>query len=536
MEFFRAYKADLTRPTYFIESTAPDNVDDTGRMPDLPPEYRKYLKKIEADEAVEEIAKTLAGSQNPNLVVMVHGFNNPEPAVLKMYLGAAMAIERDKVVKDREGLVCVGYRWPSERMGQPWQGTWDALPTLPTWLLNAGAVLAVVPFLLLYLGVLRQPIGDHLVTMLGLTLAGLVLTTALLRAIVYFRDTYRATNFGVPDLVHIIRVIDGKVGELRGSKDYTNDIQLSFIGHSMGGFVVTNTIRVLSDVFEDGPTRINAYGAAADPSLASREIGHVFRLKRFVLASPDIPAETLVTNRSNFLASALTRFDEAYLFSNEGDEVLRQISTLANYFMFPTKSRNHGFRLGNVEILSREFGLLDIPQTEILKRLRIGHLTLQELYDALVRATEQRQGMAPLAMPEPQVLLPERFTYFDCTDYTDEWTDPSGKEQPARPLLTFAKWYKRNDEDARIPWHSHLRLLLTYLLTQRPSVHGGYFEGLLSQQLIYRLACLGYADTITAYGGKAALGAACKEKRIRLLVSPELPGMETEIASSSTPH
>jgi len=38
MEFFRAYKADLTRPTYFIESTAPDNVDDTGRMPDLPPE------------------------------------------------------------------------------------------------------------------------------------------------------------------------------------------------------------------------------------------------------------------------------------------------------------------------------------------------------------------------------------------------------------------------------------------------------------------------------------------------------------------
>jgi hypothetical protein len=142
----------------------------------------------------------------------------------------------------------------------------------------------------------------------------------------------------------------------------------------------------------------------------------------------------------------------------------------------------------------------------------------------------------PQGMPKPPVLLPERFTYFDCTDYTDEWTDPSGKEQPARPLLTFAKWCKRNDEDARIPWHSHLRLLLTYLFTQRPNVHGGYFEGLLSQQLIYRLACLGYADTITAYGGKAALGAACKEKRIRLLVSPELPGMETEIASSSTPH
>src|SRR5215475_13150285 len=153
MEFFRVYKADLTRPTYFIESTAPDNVDDTGRLPELPPEYRKYLTKIEADQAVEEIAKTLADSQDPNLVVMVHGFNNPEPAVLNMYLGAAMAIERDDKIKNREGLVCIGYRWPSERMGQPWHGTWDALPTFPTWLLYAGAALAVVPLLLFYLGV-----------------------------------------------------------------------------------------------------------------------------------------------------------------------------------------------------------------------------------------------------------------------------------------------------------------------------------------------------------------------------------------------
>ena len=71
------------------------------------------------------------------------------------------------------------------------------------------------------------------------------------------------------------------------------------------------------------------------------------------LASPDIPAETLLSNRGNFLASALSRFQEAYLFSNEGDEVLRQISTLANYFPCSRpKAATHGFRLGNVEILS----------------------------------------------------------------------------------------------------------------------------------------------------------------------------------------
>jgi len=546
MEFFRAYKAKLATPTYFIESTAPDNVDDTGPLPDLPPQYRKYLTEIHPEQAVQEIAEILVAGPDPNLVVMVHGFNNPEPAVLNMYTGAAMAIERDAAINGRKGLVCVGYRWPSESMGEPWHGTWDAMPTFPTWLLNAGVVLAVVPFLLFYfadwagglLGWLRDPISDHLVTILGLVLMGLVLTAALLRTIVYFRDTYRATNFGVPDLVHIIRVIDGKVGELRQSKEASNDIQLSFIGHSMGGFVVTNTIRVLSDAFEGARSRIEAYGAAADPGLASPNIGHVFQLKRFVLASPDIPAETLLTNRSNFLASALVRFDEAYLFSSEGDEVLRQISTLANYFVFPTKSRNHGFRLGNVEILSRDFGLTNVPRADILKRLRIGHLTLQQLYDGLLRAAEQRQrGIGSPGVARPPVLLPERFTYFDCTDYTDDWTDwsdPDKPVRPARPLLTFANWYKRNDEHARVPWHAHLRLLFVYLFTQRPNVHAGYFQGLLSQQLIYRLACLGYNDTIVAYGSEQELGETCKDKKIRLLVSPELPDPAAAAASSST--
>jgi hypothetical protein len=536
MEFFRAYKAKLATPTYFIESTAPDNVDDTGPLPDLPPAYRKYLTEIPPDQAVQEIAATLVAGPEPNLVVMVHGFNNPEPAVLNMYTGAAMAIERDTAINARKGLVCIGYRWPSERIGEPWRGTWDALPTLPTVVLYSGIVVAIVGLLLFGLAPWSS-IVDHLVTVAGLTLIGLVLTAALLRVIVYFRDNYRATNFGVPDLVHIIRVIDAKVGELRQSKEALNDIQLSFIGHSMGGFVVTNTIRVLSQVFKDGLSHIQAYGTA-DPVPPSPNIGHVFQLKRFVLAAPDIPAETLVTNRSNFLASALRRFDEAYLFSNEGDEVLRQISTLANYFVFPTKSRNHGFRLGNVEILSRDFGRTDVPRADILKRLRIGHLTLQELYDGLVRAVEQRQrGIGSPGVPKPAVLLPERFTYFDCSDYTDDWTDwsdPNKPIKPARPLLTFANWYKRNDEHARVPWHAHLRLLFVYLFTQRPNVHAGYFQGLLSQQLIYRLACLGYNDTITAYGGEQELGRQCKDKKIRLLVSPELPGLPAAVASPPT--
>jgi len=513
-DFFRAHQAvGMTIPTYFIESTAPNNVDDTVVVPPvLPPE----LEPIDSDLAVRQIAAALANVPNPNLVVMVHGFNNPEPDVLRMYAAAARAIEADAAIRCRQGLVCVGYRWPSEKMGQPIHGTWDALPTLPTWILYLGAALAVVPLLLFCLGFFWSPWIGHIVSIAGLVLAGLVLAAALLRTIVYFRDTYRATNYGAPDLVQIIRAIDGEIVRQRGDGGGKNDVQLSFIGHSMGGFVVTNTIRVLSDVFLRQVQGLSDYGAHA-PAPPSPNIGNVFCLRRFVLASPDIPAETLLSNRGNFLASSLARFDEAYLFSNEGDEVLRQISTLANYFVFPTKSRNYGFRLGNVEILSSNFGLIDVNEDNFLRTLRIGNLTLQQIYDTLEDARTSRHANAEPA--RAQILLPKVFTYFDCTDYVDLANDGG----PARPLLTFAKWVKRTDPNAKLSWYSHLHLLYAYLFHhQRPNVHGGYFEGLLSQQLIYRLACLGYEDTVAAYGSDAAMWQTCEAKQIRVLPSPRL--------------
>ena len=78
-------------------------------------------------------------------------------------------------------------------------------------------------------------------------------------------------------------------------------------------------------MFETPVDALSSYGIAgpgfksAPPSNA---IGNVFSLRRLVLVAPDIPAETLLSSRGNFLASALSRFDEAYLFSNEGDEIL----------------------------------------------------------------------------------------------------------------------------------------------------------------------------------------------------------------------
>jgi len=211
--------------------------------------------------------------------------------------------------------------------------------------------------------------------------------------------------------------------------------------------------------------------------------------------------------------------------------VLRQISTLANYFVFPTKSRDYGFRLGNIEVLSSDCGFLTVPEKEFLSRLRIGNLTLQELYDALQEARAKRRGAPPSNIPA-DTPLPRIFTYFDCTDYRD-----AGVDGEVRPLLTRGLLKKETDYTAKLRWYQHLRLLFAYLIFQRPNVHGGYFEGELSTQLIYRLACLGYQETMQAFGGEKAVSNMCAEKSIRVLVSPQLmsQGKASAPAAASQP-
>jgi hypothetical protein len=75
---------------------------------------------------------------------MVHGFNNPEPAVLSWFASASAAIEADDCLVRRPGLVCVGYRWPSEHMGQPLRGTVAASPALLSGILWAGLLFLAV--------------------------------------------------------------------------------------------------------------------------------------------------------------------------------------------------------------------------------------------------------------------------------------------------------------------------------------------------------------------------------------------------------
>jgi hypothetical protein len=506
MSNFRAFVADKAPPGgvfYFIESTAPDAVEgDPGGTGPTPPS----LHEVDPDQAVKDIAAFLTPEGqpeiDPSLVVMVHGFNTPRKRVLELYEKVRAALVSDGQIFDsaKRRIVCIGYRWPSEGVFTDLGSTIGATP-------NAALVaLALVCVFLVLLAIWTA----HWAALLGILTAGTLIMAAALRGIVYFRDVYRATNNGVPDLVEVIRQIDLEavkgLNRLRaeGESHQRKRIALSFIGHSMGGLVVVSAIRVLSDVFDpdailtklSGAPRSRTAGQAADDQV-SGTIGHVFDLMRFVLASPDIPGETLLANRANFLASSLRRFKEAYLFSSEGDGVLRSISTIVNYFTFPTRSRNYGYRLGNAEILTGDFA--EPVVGDVLKRVRVGRKTLAELSTETVGGNPSEVARA--------------FTYFDCTDYKDG--------EPQRGMLTEARNYKRNDANAHIPIYEHVKLLILYVLS-RIDIHGGYFDGAVTQRLIYRLACLGFAGTAAAYGHTESLLNECAQHQIRIMPSERL--------------
>ena len=480
----------LVVPAFFVESMAPDNIDDKdGAL--ATPEYCIPSK-------IDNIVEMLAQQQNPKLLITVHGFNTPREKVLEIYTKSFQAVNQDNAIQG-SAVVCVGYRWPSERMLTPWRSGFNAAP----WFLIGVLAAALAAFYLVnfYFEICGWwKVARIAVTAVTAIMAVVPVTLFLLRLIVYFRDGFRATTFGVPDLVNLVRQIDDKLSEkLKTHSGEASDgngrkVDLSFLGHSMGGFVVTNAVRILSDVFSPEAIAALNYGVRELGSEEERQererrskIGNSFLLRRLVLVSPDIPSEVLLTGRSNALQSSLIRFQEAHLFSNEGDEVLRNISTTANFFSLPTKNRRFGYRLGNVGVLTG----WGVSENLTLGSLRVGSHTLYELYTEL-DAAQSEDSFA------------ERLTYFDCTDSIDE---------EGQGVVTDAV----RDASTNLSWLGHLRLLLVYV-RGKADVHSGYFlKPSLVRQLIYRFACIGYGDSEQFYNGLAALSDLCKKKQIKAL-------------------
>lgn len=545
-------------PGYFVMSSAPPNIEDAQESSPSAQE--------QASQGIEEIARTLyrmmdqRPDHNAELVITVHGYNTSLSSIQTWYKSIFKYVNfRDEEISRQGNRVFIGYRWPSENVGisnlvTVW-GAFRALPPLPRDLLMSGAFCALA-LLILELFAFSESLWGMLVG-LGLTLmfvlGTLMLALVLLRLVVYFRDRYRADNFGVLDLVELLRQLDRAVinctvadlfpnldkaqtekavEQARNywSKRSTNKIHLSFIGHSMGGFVVTNVIRILSDVFD---TRSISKQPPSD-------VGDVFQLERLILASPDIPVLTIISSRANFLASSLRRFSESYLFSNEGDIALRIASTAANYIAFPSKTQSRGYRLGNVALQNqhqneRDYGLINLSsldrefavdkpigaaiaqsQTKVLENLFLtyqrfqkrGVVTLADLFEDQAKTSRAR------------VTVADFFTYFDCTDYVDVRYDPQTETCSDQPMGLLSR---AQQKAALKPWDYFL-LTLDYGTGKR-DVHGGYFQGQFSQILLYRLAFLGFENYLATLHSDpqvalSQLHLECQQKQIQGFLSP----------------
>ena len=572
-------KDDL--PGYFVKSTAPYNTD----IPDKKGPTAESEEQAEA--GIQAIAQDLYNIQTneaisapPELLITVHGYNTAEHSIRAWYSEMYWHIaDDDTFIHSRKNLVFVGYRWSSERLSIKWGHLWAnmrALPDVPQALLALGMLTVLCS--LCYWGWIvfwDQPQGFNrwLATLLQIAFGGAIATTMtivtllLLRITGYFRDVYRAINFGVPDLTELIRQIDQEVIELRAEAMRVQDpsldeeesvhkakeqsrtgpkIRLNFVGHSMGALVITNVVRILSDVFDSRSIKRNP----------GPEIGNTLSLGRLILASPDIPVLAIVSSRANGLVSSLRRFRETYLFSNEGDLALRLASTAANYISFPSKSQSHGHRLGSIALANGVYinGVLHKKGVINLTALKKHYWPKRNLCDAVAAddldllqclfithssGKDKKDGEGYLSLRDlfnrdnrdTHATLADLFTFFDCTDYKDYRIQPTpvgGRSLSDKKvgLLTRAKHRKilRLWDYMGLVWDS---------IWGKRDVHGGYFYGAYSRQLIYRLAFLGFEGVLEAIakekiaiessdreGALHVFDRQCEEKGIQVYLSP----------------
>jgi Alpha/beta hydrolase of unknown function (DUF900) len=527
--------------TYLVASNAPINVETYDNQD---ADKETGIASSSTQLMIEEIAKFLIDYKTEaEVVIHIHGYNTNKGDFENWTKEIYRYITHDKLINKKK-IVFIGYRWPSEhlafRMDNSSESVFkkfnDAITSLPIlfrtiWDYSSrGLIFSFGLLLLLAIPTIANNdlLKDYsnLVSFIEfiatlLTFAfGFVCCAVFLRATLYFRDNYRAVNYGVPDLVELIRQIDNTVvekspGDNRNiKKEYlsTNNprkIKLSFIGHSMGAFVTTNVIRILSDVFDE--KSIQTLDDKGNQKQPSSDIGNVFSLGRLVLASPDIPIETIMPERANFLRSSLRRFEESYLFSNQGDIVLRVASTAANYLSFPAKTYDRGFRLGNVVVDD----CLDLKVDENSKSREISfgvinkvennddvNLNVNSVMKHICIVSDNRQK--PLAElcadknnqnPDKIALLPiaALFTYFDCTDYKDinDNKNRINHENKVEGILTRAL----NKET--LSFMDCVYLIYDYLFGGI-DVHGGYFQGTFGKKMIYGLAFLGFKDFLNS--------------------------------------
>ena len=480
---------------FWVESSVPLNIEDRS-TPGLP------SQAVNGDlrwDGFQSLVKAVRHGRR--VVIAVHGFNVPKRVAEGLFakLSASVSAADPKTV-------FVGYRWPSETL---FSNARSWLYASPPAMVGAAILLTLLLSVGWWLGGFWTDIALMWCAGLG---AGVFGSLWLLRGLVYFRDLYRATNHGIPDLVHLVRELERGLASSENAEAHQG-VQLSFIAHSMGALIVVGTVRLLADVMAP----LDAAAGAVSGRLS---------LGRLVLVSPDIPVELIMPRRSNWMQQSLQEFHELYLFSNDGDVVLKMLSTIANFIMTPLRFWANGYRLGNMAVVrpcSPPFGVVNAPfevdDDTFLKNLRLGWFTLHQRlhaiptrgawFDWFAFRAKRDPRTALEAAPATDAAIPLRFTYFDCTDSVD-FDCTASVDGPHR--LTRSK-----EKRELSLWDNWQLLWDTASNNPAVDVHSGYFYGALTVRLIGRLATIGWRDGVSL----EQLSSDCERVRIRVLVAKE---------------
>lgn len=542
-------------PGYVIRSTARANVEDYRKVKDDPsfPTIDTIINCL-----YESSKNSCKDSKDVEVVIAVHGYNTggadvnltqrsdlneviDNDDVWQKWQKICEYASEDKLISQKaDNLFFLGYRWPSENIaGKNFTSSISALPFLLNVLLWVSFTIEIVSLLLFLLWPSPLLIFPIILGVLGFAL---VFSLVILRVFVYFRDSYRANNYGVNDLVELIRQLNDGLVELCSKNEQfdaqhywrKHPIKLSFVAHSMGAQVTTQAVKILADAFKypeahtDNKNREN--------QAPSSRVGQVFSLSRLLLVSPDIPVLAITSGRTNFLRSSLKRFEEAYLFSNEGDLALRVASTAANYFSFPAKTRLQGYRLGNVTVCPKayqsikskknllktwlnliplnrlfrnsshklqgesqsEYGIVNwktlsnssCKKSSLLEYLEINVLN-QDQNRGLDRDLELDPASSKLDNTPKEDLerIANLFTYFDCTEYKDLIFASKTQDRERKIMIL-------DNQTSPLTFSEYLQLSLSFIFAAKGKVdvHGGYANGKFNRRLMYRLAFVGFRE------------------------------------------
>lgn len=535
------YNPDLGPNTFhlLVRSTAPTNAEDPALAA-----HSSQLTPLEdhstaAIKRLQEHLNAYVSQHRVHLIKLalnIHGYSTPllnfannayEVSDAKFSADIAQAAaerqgqaQRSDLETFKDFVIFVDFSWPSEHaLSLPLLGTIRAMP----------AVLWVVLALALAAGVAG-------VGLVAGALLGLMGTMILLRQVTYFRDRDRAATYGVYDAVELVRWVQQMIKKAFADNHLTTDppVELNVMAHSMGSFVATQMIRTLSDVFDaqaiqrldptlgpfaevDPCAPAQSQQSSGPGSRGPGSIGGIFQLGQLVLASPDIPVWALSSGRSNALLASLRRFKEVFIFSNDADMVLRLASTMANFFVFPSKTQEGGYRLGNITDLNQDsnpdrsagwsegdfhrLGLhglssgpgqakampLDEPPFNARladsTNLRVIDCTNYRDRDSIFRLMKQKVRCADDLNVRKERLMTEMVTG-RCQQEEDLKTEGTFACQ-ATPRLAAAR-----SSSGRNLWR-YLSTMIQHFVTGKLDSHGGYFQGPFCLDLMYSLLLSG---------------------------------------------